>query len=145
MEAACRACNGQVSVWTGSGVSPSCPGLWWPVAIGNQCRGRRNSAETWGHGNQGGAEQCSLHGQLSSWEVRGLVSRLLSLPSVLSPTLSSLLFSPLSLSLHLPDPLSPHPTLLFRLETCLDLLISTRRLPEAAFFARTYLPSQIPR
>lgn len=28
-------------------------------------------------------------------------------------------------------------------EACIDLLISTKRLPEAAFFVRTYLPSQI--
>lgn len=34
---------------------------------------------------------------------------------------------------------------LCRLEVCLDLLISTGRLAEAAFFARTYLPSQISR
>ena len=34
---------------------------------------------------------------------------------------------------------------LCRLEVCLDLLISTGRLAEAAFFARTYLPSQIAR
>ena len=32
-----------------------------------------------------------------------------------------------------------------RLEDCLELLIQTNRLPEAAFFARTYLPSQISR
>ncbi len=32
-----------------------------------------------------------------------------------------------------------------RLEDCLELLITTRRLAEAAFFARTYLPSEIPR
>ena len=30
------------------------------------------------------------------------------------------------------------------LEQCLDLLISTSRLPEAAFFARSYLPSKLP-
>uniref|UniRef100_T1IL74 Uncharacterized protein n=1 Tax=Strigamia maritima TaxID=126957 RepID=T1IL74_STRMM len=35
--------------------------------------------------------------------------------------------------------------LLGDLEKCLELLISTNRLPEAAFFARTYLPSQISR
>ena len=35
--------------------------------------------------------------------------------------------------------------LLGRLEVCLELLISSGRLPEAAFFARTYLPSQITR
>ena len=29
------------------------------------------------------------------------------------------------------------------LEKCLDVLIESGRLPEAAFFARTYLPSQI--
>lgn len=32
-----------------------------------------------------------------------------------------------------------------RLEKCLDLLIKTKRLPEAAFLARTYLPSHVPR
>lgn len=31
------------------------------------------------------------------------------------------------------------------LNACLEILISTNRLPEAAFFARTYLPSQISR
>lgn len=30
-------------------------------------------------------------------------------------------------------------------EQCLEILISTNRLPEAAFFARTYLPSQVSR
>lgn len=35
--------------------------------------------------------------------------------------------------------------LLGKLEQCLEILISTQRLPEAAFFARTYLPSQISR
>ncbi|RZF32170.1 hypothetical protein LSTR_LSTR004033 [Laodelphax striatellus] len=35
--------------------------------------------------------------------------------------------------------------LLGDLEKCLDILITTDRLPEAAFFARTYLPSQISR
>ena len=30
------------------------------------------------------------------------------------------------------------------LEQCLELLISTRRMPEAAFFARSYLPSKLP-
>lgn len=35
--------------------------------------------------------------------------------------------------------------LLGRLEGCLEVLISTGRLPEAAFFARTYLPSQVSR
>ena len=30
-------------------------------------------------------------------------------------------------------------------EQCLEVLISTGRLPEAAFFARTYLPSQVSR
>ena len=35
--------------------------------------------------------------------------------------------------------------LLGRLEECLEILTSTGRLPEAAFFARTYLPSQISR
>ena len=32
-----------------------------------------------------------------------------------------------------------------RLEDCLQLLINTNRIPEAAFFARTYLPSEITR
>ena len=32
-----------------------------------------------------------------------------------------------------------------RLEKCLDLLVKTKRLPEAAFLARTYLPSHVPR
>ncbi|XP_061575002.1 coatomer subunit beta'-like [Cololabis saira] len=32
-----------------------------------------------------------------------------------------------------------------RLDECLDLLIKTNRLPEAAFLARTYLPSQVSR
>lgn len=31
------------------------------------------------------------------------------------------------------------------LHACLEILISTNRIPEAAFFARTYLPSQISR
>lgn len=31
------------------------------------------------------------------------------------------------------------------LDECLNVLISTGRLPEAAFFARTYLPSQLSR
>ena len=35
--------------------------------------------------------------------------------------------------------------LLGRLEECLEILVSSKRLPEAAFFARTYLPSQISR
>lgn len=35
--------------------------------------------------------------------------------------------------------------LLGKLEKCLDLLIETDRIPEAAFFARTYLPSQMSR
>lgn len=35
--------------------------------------------------------------------------------------------------------------LLGELEKCLEVLVSTNRLPEAAFFARTYLPSQISR
>ena len=138
METASRACNGQVPVWSGSRVPPPRPGLWWPVAIGNQCRGRRNNAETRGHGDQGGTEQRSLHGQLSPGKVGGLVSISLpplSIPSVPPPTICP----PLSLS-----PLPPL-TLASRLEACLDLLVSTRRLPEAAFFARTYLPSQIQR
>jgi coatomer subunit beta' len=29
------------------------------------------------------------------------------------------------------------------LDDCLQILIDTNRLPEAAFFARTYLPSQV--
>ncbi|KNC77177.1 coatomer subunit beta', partial [Sphaeroforma arctica JP610] len=33
--------------------------------------------------------------------------------------------------------------LLQRLEECLDLLVVTNRLPEACFFARTYLPSKV--
>lgn len=35
--------------------------------------------------------------------------------------------------------------LIFRLDACLELLIRTGRLPEAAFLARTYLPSQVSR
>jgi coatomer subunit beta' len=35
--------------------------------------------------------------------------------------------------------------LLGRLEECLEILVSSKRLPEAAFFARTYLPSQMSR
>jgi len=35
--------------------------------------------------------------------------------------------------------------MLGQLEKCLEVLISTNRVPEAAFFARTYLPSQISR
>jgi len=35
--------------------------------------------------------------------------------------------------------------LLHRLEDCLDLLIETNRIPEAAFLARTYIPSQVSR
>ncbi len=35
--------------------------------------------------------------------------------------------------------------LMGRLENCLDILITTGRLPEAAFFSRTYLPSQVSR
>lgn len=35
--------------------------------------------------------------------------------------------------------------LLGRLEDCLEILVKSGRLPEAAFFARTYLPSQISR
>ena len=34
---------------------------------------------------------------------------------------------------------------LFRLEECLELLCKANRLPEAAFLARTYLPSQVSR
>lgn len=33
--------------------------------------------------------------------------------------------------------------LLGDVERCLDILITTNRLPEAAFFARTYIPSKI--
>lgn len=33
--------------------------------------------------------------------------------------------------------------LLGDLDSCLDILINTDRLPEAAFFARTYIPSKI--
>ncbi len=32
-----------------------------------------------------------------------------------------------------------------KLDQCLDILIENQRLPEATFFARTYLPSQINR
>lgn len=32
-----------------------------------------------------------------------------------------------------------------RLDTCLEILIENQRLPEAAFFCRTYLPSEISR
>jgi len=35
--------------------------------------------------------------------------------------------------------------LLGKLDRCLEILIETDRLPEAAFFARTYMPSAIPR
>ena len=35
--------------------------------------------------------------------------------------------------------------MLGNLEECLEILIRTNRLPEAAFFARTYLPSEIAR
>ena len=35
--------------------------------------------------------------------------------------------------------------LLGDLERCLEILISSNRIPEAAFFARTYLPSEISR
>ena len=31
------------------------------------------------------------------------------------------------------------------LEKCLDILIESGRVPEAAFFARTYLPSEVSR
>lgn len=34
---------------------------------------------------------------------------------------------------------------LHSLDQCLELLIRTNRLPEAAFLARTYLPSQVSR
>ena len=33
--------------------------------------------------------------------------------------------------------------LMGRLSQCVDILVNTNRLPEAAFFARTYLPSRI--
>ena len=33
----------------------------------------------------------------------------------------------------------------YRLEDCLEVLIKTDRLPEAAFFARTYLPNEVSR
>lgn len=46
----------------------------------------------------------------------------------------------LYLSLH-STPTSQTP----RLDHCLELLIRTNRLPEAAFLARTYLPSQVSR
>lgn len=36
-------------------------------------------------------------------------------------------------------------SLICRLDACLELLIRTGRLPEAAFLARTYLPSQVSR
>ena len=35
--------------------------------------------------------------------------------------------------------------LLGDIERCLDILVETDRLPEAAFFARTYVPSQVAR
>jgi hypothetical protein len=35
--------------------------------------------------------------------------------------------------------------MLGNLEECLEILVRTNRLPEAAFFARTYLPSEIAR
>lgn len=35
--------------------------------------------------------------------------------------------------------------LLCRLENCLEILIKSARLPEAAFFAKTYLPSHVGR
>lgn len=35
--------------------------------------------------------------------------------------------------------------ILGKLDKCLDILVNTERIPEAAFFARTYLPSQVPR
>ena len=35
--------------------------------------------------------------------------------------------------------------MLGNLEECMEILIRTNRLPEAAFFARTYLPSEIAR
>ena len=35
--------------------------------------------------------------------------------------------------------------LLGQVEKCIDLLCTTGRIPEAAFMARTYLPSEVPR
>lgn len=35
--------------------------------------------------------------------------------------------------------------LLGKTEECLEILVSTKRLSEAAFFSRTYLPSQVSR
>ncbi|XP_014250764.1 coatomer subunit beta' [Cimex lectularius] len=35
--------------------------------------------------------------------------------------------------------------LMGNLKMCLEILINTKRIPEAAFFARTYMPSQVPR
>lgn len=35
--------------------------------------------------------------------------------------------------------------ILGNVEECLNILVKTNRLPEAAFFARTYLPSEISR
>merc|ERR1711970_84458 len=35
--------------------------------------------------------------------------------------------------------------LLGKLERCLEILIESNRIPEAAFFARTYLPSEVSR
>ena len=35
--------------------------------------------------------------------------------------------------------------LFYRIDECLEVLIGTGRLPEAAFFARTYLPDQVSR
>lgn len=32
-----------------------------------------------------------------------------------------------------------------KLNDCVDLLINTKRLPEAALFARTYIPSEVSR
>ncbi|CAL8119369.1 unnamed protein product [Orchesella dallaii] len=35
--------------------------------------------------------------------------------------------------------------ILGNLERCMDILVNTDRIPEAAFFARTYLPSEVPK
>jgi coatomer subunit beta' len=35
--------------------------------------------------------------------------------------------------------------ILGKVEKCLDILVNTERIPEAALFARTYLPSQVPK
>jgi len=38
-----------------------------------------------------------------------------------------------------------HWSWLYSLEECLKILVETHRLPEAAFFARTYMPSELSR